>query len=121
MGFNAMCQATGADHIRWLMNNIDNEACGLPSFSDCKLVLSIHDSLIYEVPDQKIDSFLSAIAPIVRRRPPWATLDYDFDATVGKRFGEMLTRARALSYVYVFGVLLLLVAFILLYVFAFYR
>ena len=87
--FNALCQATGADHLRWIMNNIDAEVCSLPGFNDCNLVLCIHDSLVFEVPDEKIVDFIVAIVPVARRRPQWATIDFEVDVTVGQRFGEM--------------------------------
>jgi DNA polymerase I-like protein with 3'-5' exonuclease and polymerase domains len=82
-------QTTGADHLRWIMNNIDAEVCSQPEFSDCKLVLTVHDSLLFEVPDEKIVDFLVAIVPVARRRPQWASIDFEIEATVKQRFGDM--------------------------------
>ena len=89
--FNALCQATGADHLRWLMNAVDREVCRLPEFGECKLVLTVHDALVYEVPKQRQDAFLQAVLPVVRRRPDWATIDIEVEVEVGDRFGEMTT------------------------------
>lgn len=86
--FNALCQATGADHLRWLMNEVD-AAIGRSRLADCKLVLTVHDSLIYEIPEGRRAAFLRRVLPIVRRRPPWATIDVKVDVEVGARFGEM--------------------------------
>lgn len=87
--FNALCQATGADHLRWLMNSVDREVCSRPEFLDCRLVLTMHDSLLYEVPQDRRDAFAEAAGAVVSRRPPWATIDMKADIEWGHRFGEM--------------------------------
>ncbi len=87
--FNAIFQGTGADHLRWLMNCVDAEVCRLDEFQDCKLVLTVHDSLLYEVPKSKWRSFVGATWPVLTRRPSWATVDIKVDAEVGIRFGHM--------------------------------
>jgi hypothetical protein len=87
--FNSLCQATGADHLRWIMNAVDAEVCGKRRFQDCRLVLTVHDSLVFEVPENKVRAFLRATVPIVGRRPPWSDLDMGVDVEVGKSFGNM--------------------------------
>jgi DNA polymerase I-like protein with 3'-5' exonuclease and polymerase domains len=87
--FNARCQATGADHLRWLMNRVDQEVCWLEGFRDCRLVLTMHDSLVYEVPRPKVEGFTRLARPILAGRPPWATIDMKVKIEVGPRFGEM--------------------------------
>jgi hypothetical protein len=86
--FNSLCQSTGADHLRWLMNRVD-EAIRWAGKDDCKLILTVHDSLVYEVPERQTNAFIKLVLPIVRKRPPWSTLDIKADVEVGKRFGEM--------------------------------
>jgi hypothetical protein len=87
--FNAMCQGTGADHLRWIMNNVDSEVVTKPAFRDCHLVLTIHDSLMYEVPEAKVKSFIEAIGPVVTRRPSWADIDIKAKFEVGHSAGQM--------------------------------
>lgn len=87
--FNAMCQSTGADHLRWLMNRVDKKVCRCKRFQDCRLILTMHDSLIYEVPSEKAESFVKAISPILKTRPWWADIDIEIEVEVGERFGEL--------------------------------
>ena len=87
--FNSLCQSTGADHLRWIMNSVDAEVCARRKFCDCKLVLTVHDSLIYEVPQAKVRAFVRAARPVAARRPAWSDLDMDVDVEVGRRFGQM--------------------------------
>lgn len=87
--FNAIFQGTGADHLRWLMNNVDAQVCSRREFRDCKLILTVHDSLVYEAPKDRWRDFLKAALPVITTRPPWATLDVKVDAEVGIRFGSM--------------------------------
>lgn len=87
--FNSLCQSTGADHLRWIMNAVDAEVCRRRKFRDCRLVLTVHDSLVFEVPEKKVRCFLRATHPIIGRRPSWSDLDMGVDVEVGKRFGKM--------------------------------
>jgi len=86
---NALCQTTGADHLRWLMNAIDEEVCQEKDFADCHLILTMHDSLVYEVPKAQWREFVRAAYPIMTRRPYWADIDIKADVEVGVRFGKM--------------------------------
>lgn len=88
--FNALCQATGADHLRWLMNRMDAEVCANPSFGDCKLVLTVHDSLIFEVPDAKVEAFIAVARPVMQTAPSWCDIPIKVGIEVGKRYGEMV-------------------------------
>jgi DNA polymerase I-like protein with 3'-5' exonuclease and polymerase domains len=87
--FNSLCQATGADHLRWLMNAVDEEVCGLPEFGDCRLILTLHDSLIFEVPAPRAEAFIRAAKPVISRRPYWSDIDFKVKVETGTRFGEM--------------------------------
>ena len=87
--FNSLCQGTGADHLRWLMNNVDQEVCSRPEFAACRLVLTMHDSLVYEAPEGRWKAFVKAALPVVSRRPPWATIDMKIDIEHGPKFGEL--------------------------------
>ena len=92
--FNAIFQGTGADHLRWLMNNMDAEVCRRDEFRDCRLIVTVHDSLVYETPESKYLDFVKAAMPVLTRKPKWATvrsesIDIKVDAEVGSRYGEM--------------------------------
>jgi DNA polymerase I-like protein with 3'-5' exonuclease and polymerase domains len=87
--FNSRCQVTGADHLRWLMINIRQEVCQKPQFADCKLVLTIHDSLLYEVPHGLEKDFIKAIDPIMTRQPEWCDFNVKVKYEYGERFGDM--------------------------------
>ena len=87
--FNARCQSTGADHLRWLMNRMDRVVCSLPAFSDCRLVLTVHDSLMYEVPQTRVDAFIKAARPVMHRRPDWSSIDMKVDVEIGPRCGQL--------------------------------
>lgn len=87
--FNALCQSTGADHLRWIMDNVDQEIQPNPHWNECRLVLTVHDSLVYEVPDRLVDHFITMAAPIVGRRPHWSDIDMKVSVEIGKRFGDM--------------------------------
>ena len=71
------------------MNAIDAEICTLEQFQDCHLVLTIHDSLVYEVPEAKAQEFIAAIVPVARRRPFWCDFDIEVSVEVGRRMGEL--------------------------------
>lgn len=87
--FNALCQATGADHLRWLMNRMDAEICQMPEFTNCKLVLTVHDSLIYEVPDEKVEAFIKVARPVMQTAPDWCDIPIKVGIEVGRRYGDM--------------------------------
>ncbi len=87
---NSMCQGTGADHLRWLMNNMDH-VCHNPWYQDCRLILTVHDSLIYEVPDEKVDGFIQLARPIMETPPSWCTINVKVGIETGKKYGDMIT------------------------------
>jgi len=80
---------TGADHLRWLMANIRQDVCSQPPFSDCRLILTMHDSLVYEVPHDLVARFITAIRPVMMRRPEWCDIDVKVKFEKGERFGDM--------------------------------
>ncbi|WP_339911663.1 DNA polymerase, partial [Symmachiella dynata] len=88
--FNSLCQSTGADHLRWIMNNVDAEVCRKPKFRDCRLILTMHDSVVYEIPEQKLHDFVKAAHPIVQRRPTWSSIALKSGVEVGRRFGDLV-------------------------------
>jgi hypothetical protein len=89
LAFNAICQATGADHLRKAMNDIDQEVIKTSQFDDVKLILTVHDSIIYEAPREKAEAFARAAEVVMSRRPDWATIDFPVDVEIGRNLGEI--------------------------------
>lgn len=89
MAMNSMAQSTGADHLRWLMNRMRLMLQSRPDLQDCKLVLTIHDSLLFEVPQSLVQVFVDAAYPVMTTRPDWADIDFRVKCEHGRRFGEM--------------------------------
>lgn len=87
--FNARCQMTGADHLRWLMNRAEAMVAERPDLAGCNLILTVHDSLLYEVPEPCRLVFCAAIERLVRQRPPWADLDMKADVEFGPKLGQL--------------------------------
>lgn len=87
--FNAMRQNTGADHLRWLMNNMDAAVENDPQFSARDLILTVHDSLIYEVPDGLVDDFVAMARPAMETPTPWCDIAIKVGTEAGKQYGEM--------------------------------
>lgn len=88
--FNAIFQGTGADHMRWLMNKIDRLLLQ-PRFSSIKLLLTIHDELLFECPNDEAISlpFMAKLKQIITTRPDWATVPILTEVTSGLNYGEM--------------------------------
>lgn len=87
--FNSLCQSTGADHLRKAMNDVDGELLQSSRYSDVKLVLTVHDSLIFEAPEERAEEFARAAAAVISRRPEWATIDFPVEVEIGKNLGEL--------------------------------
>ena len=84
---NYPIQGTAADLMKMAMIKIDKEI--LSKNSDIKMLLQIHDDLVFEVPDngelplliKKIKEIMCTVYPLV--------VPVDVDAKIGKRWGEM--------------------------------
>ena len=63
--------------------------CQRQEFKDCQLIFTVHDSLLFEVPKTRWQSFAKAAWPVRCRRPDWAILDVKIEVEVGKRYGKM--------------------------------
>lgn len=89
--FNAQFQGTGADHLRWIMNRIDSELLIQPRYKDISFILSIHDELLFECPDdlELIRQFQYDLLRTMRTPPSWATLPIGAEITIGKNYSEM--------------------------------
>lgn len=86
--FNYPIQGTAADLMKKAMITIDNEV--LSKQKDVKLLLQIHDDLVFEVPDkkEKIDQLIPQIKEIMCSVHP-LSVPIEVDAKMGKNWGEM--------------------------------
>lgn len=64
---NAPIQGAAADSIKYAM--IDVDILIKEQFPDCKMLSQVHDELIFEVPDEKIDLFSQALKETMQQAP----------------------------------------------------
>ncbi len=64
---NAPIQGAAADSIKYAM--IDADIMLKTEFNDCKLLSQVHDELIFEVPDEKINDFTKRLKQIMQNAP----------------------------------------------------
>lgn len=85
---NYPIQGTAADLMKMAMIRIDKEI--LSEDKDIKMLLQIHDDLVFEVPDVKedIDKLVKKIKDIMCNVYP-LVVPVEVDAKIGKRWGEM--------------------------------
>lgn len=85
---NYPIQGTAADLMKKAMIEIDRQI--LSEDSDVKLLLQIHDDLVFEIPDQKekIDSLIPQIKNIMCSVYPLSA-PVEVDVKIGKNWGEM--------------------------------
>lgn len=85
VAFNTVFQGTAADIIKKAMIEIDKQ---LPQISDkTRMLLQVHDELIFEVPENEIETVRPKITEIMQNA---ATLDVPLivDSGVGKNWQE---------------------------------
>ncbi len=66
MALNAPIQGTSADMIKLAMIAVDGYLSGGVS-SDIRLVLQIHDEIIYEIKKDKVESFINDVLPLMEQ------------------------------------------------------
>lgn len=87
MAINAPIQGTQADIIKLAMVEIDKTVDG-----DARLILQVHDELVYEIPDAKVDALVPEIKRImesVLTREETKGVPVIAEAKAGKSWGQM--------------------------------
>ena len=93
MALNAPIQGTAADIIKSAMVHIHQKF--LSQFPDTKLLLQIHDEIIYEVPEKDLDAFIKKAKDEMEHILERSYLHYEPDipllvyASSGKNWGEL--------------------------------
>jgi DNA polymerase-1 len=87
--FNHIAQAGTADLVKAMMLRVQPVCCGFGA----RLILQIHDELVFEVPEMPRDrwrSFLSGLRQMLRRPPaPDFRVPVNIEVKIGRRFGEL--------------------------------
>lgn len=69
---NAPMQGTAADIIKLAMLAVDNWICELNDPSDINMIMQVHDELVFEIKDEKVDEYTQKIIQLMEN---CATLD----------------------------------------------
>ena len=80
---NAPIQGTSADLIKRAMNRMD-DALGSAGLSDVKMLLQVHDELVFEVPEGKEEAAAAVVREVMAKAAePAIKLDVPLDVEVG--------------------------------------
>jgi DNA polymerase I-like protein with 3'-5' exonuclease and polymerase domains len=84
--FNLVCQGGTADLVRLMMVR-SQPVC---TEFGAKLLLQIHDELVFEVPEVRMADFVRVMQPVLEQRPtPDFAVPIVVEPKVGTKFGEM--------------------------------
>jgi DNA polymerase-1 len=65
MAINAPIQGTGADCMRVAMRQIHNYIDGLPKSDDVRMLLQVHDELVFEIKDSEVKSVVPELVKLM--------------------------------------------------------
>ena len=88
MAINAPIQGTAADIIKIAMQAADGGLQQKKLQNDTHLILQIHDELIYEIKDEKIDDAVKIISEAMQSIPDFS-IPLEVNVSVGQNLGEM--------------------------------
>ena len=80
-GFSAI--ATGADIFKWMLGRLYTK---LPP--EFKMVLPIHDAILFEIPENRMEEAKQLIREIMQESPPKFTIPLVANIHVGKNWKE---------------------------------
>ena len=90
MAVNAPIQGTAADIIKIAMRAADEELQKKKYKDDTHLILQVHDELIYEIKNEKIDDAIEIISEAMRNISDFS-IPLEVSVSVGQNLGEMET------------------------------
>jgi len=86
MCFNFICQGGTADVCKLMMLRTQP----LCEQFGARMLIQIHDELVFEVPTDKTDSFIAALVPVLQQPPvPGFKVPIIVEAKRGFRFGDL--------------------------------
>ncbi|MCK5095795.1 MAG: hypothetical protein KAR24_00375 [Candidatus Pacebacteria bacterium] len=91
MAMNAPIQGTAADIVKIAMQKAEKRVEKEKLEVDAKIVLQIHDELVYEVRDKKIDEVIKILKESMEKAVDFA-VPLEVTVEVGKNLGEMSKR-----------------------------
>lgn len=87
MAINHPIQGTSADIIKRAMILVDNKL--LSKYDKIKLLLQIHDELLFEIHDDQIDFFVPQLKEIISNAVVFDNVEMTVDIKVGKNLRDM--------------------------------
>ncbi len=86
---NAPIQGTAADIIKIAMVNIHNTLKNIPALKeDAKMILQVHDELIFEVREPLVDDLKNMVSEIMTNKNLLKNVPLVVNAGVGKNWAE---------------------------------
>jgi len=90
MAVNAPLQGTAADIIKIAMKKAEDGLKGKGLLDDAPLIIQVHDELIYEVKEDKVDEVVKEVTKAMEEVVDLG-VKFKINASVGKNWGEMKT------------------------------
>jgi DNA polymerase-1 len=84
---NTPIQGSAADILKLALGRI---IAGLPDRPWLKPLLQIHDELVFEIPEERVDEAVAFIKSCMEEKPfPEFNVPIIVEASAGRRFGEL--------------------------------
>jgi DNA polymerase-1 len=80
---SGIIQSTGADIFKWMLGRLYEE---LPS--EFKMVLPVHDAVLFEIPEQRAEDANTLILEIMQEMPPRFSIPLVANIGIGRSWGE---------------------------------
>ena len=85
MAVNTVIQGTAAEVIKKVMIELDKF---LKEKEDIKMLLQVHDELIFEIKDEKVEEYKAVIENIMRNSVKFENVRLEVNSSVGKNWAE---------------------------------
>lgn len=85
MAVNTVIQGTAAEVIKKVMIELYKFLKGK---EDIKMLLQVHDELIFEIKDEKVEEYKAVIENIMRNSVKFENVKLEVNSSVGKNWAE---------------------------------
>ena len=85
MAVNTVIQGTAAEVIKKVMIELYKF---LKEKEDIKMLLQVHDELIFEIKDEKVEEYKAVIENIMRNSVKFENVKLEVNSSVGKNWAE---------------------------------